>query len=72
MKTLSISTAATLALILAACSPSPEAQDAGTAAPTESAAEAVETAHEDDDAAEPTAEDHGHEHADGEDADHEH
>lgn len=76
MKTLSITTAATLALILAACSPSPEAEDAeGAATPaasTESPAKAEEPAHEDDDAAEPTAEDHGHEHDDGENADHAH
>lgn len=77
MKTLSITTAATLALILTACSPSPEAEDAETAAATpaaasETPAKTEEPGHEDDDAAEPTAEDHGHEHADGEDADHAH
>jgi hypothetical protein len=57
--------AATLSLLMAACSPAAETDDA---APNEEAPPAAtaptaeaEPAHADDDAAEPTAEDHSHE-----------
>jgi uncharacterized lipoprotein len=69
MKT-QLTAAAVLAVLLAACSPDAEAP--ADTAQTAPAAETAAPVHADDDAAVPVEEDHGHEHADGEDADHAH
>ncbi|MBO9500970.1 hypothetical protein [Brevundimonas sp. A19_0] len=60
MKTLTF-TAATLVLMLAACSPSAETEDTSAATETAATAPAAEPSHADDDAAEPAADDHSHE-----------